>query len=144
MTPADDRSEPQRASSAYEDFTRADWARLRSDVGLSLTDEELHALRGADERVSLAECADVYLPLSRLLNLRVTASQGLRASRETFLGIAPSPAPFIIGTAGSVAVGKSTPARILPAPLARWDNHPPVAPVTTDGFLLPNEGLDAK
>jgi type I pantothenate kinase len=144
MIAATERSEPKRSSSAYEDFSREEWARLRDDVGLSLTDDELHALRGADERVSLAECADVYLPLSRLLNLRVTASQGLRASRETFLGSVPSPAPFIIGIAGSVAVGKSTTARILRALLSRWNNHPRVELVTTDGFLLPNKVLASR
>jgi type I pantothenate kinase len=138
------RSDAQRLSSAYEDFSREDWSKLRDSVNVALSDEELARLRSTDERVSVAEVADVYLPISRLLNLRVTASQALRESRETFLGTASAPAPYIIGIAGSVAVGKSTTARILQALLSRWSDHPRVELVTTDGFLLPNKVLASR
>jgi type I pantothenate kinase len=132
------------ASPRYQRFTRAEWARLRADTPLTLTEEDLTRLRGLNERVSLDEVAEVYLPLSRLLNLHVGASQALHGATATFLGTrAPKP-PFIIGLAGSVAVGKSTAARILQALLARWPNHPRVDLVATDGFLLPKRALDAR
>jgi type I pantothenate kinase len=132
------------ASSRYERFTRAEWARLRADTPLTLTEEDLTQLRGLNERVSLDEVADVYVPLSRLLNLHVGARQALHGATATFLGTrAPKP-PFIIGLAGSVAVGKSTASRILQALLARWPNHPRVDLVATDGFLQPKRVLEAR
>src|SRR5205809_2981972 len=124
------RSVAQRSSmngyTPYVTFTRQEWAGLRATTPLTLTDEELVALRGLNEYVSLAEVADVYLPLSRLLNLYVAAAQGLHHVTDTFLGKPATPVPYIIGVAGSVAVGKSTFARILQALLARWPHHPKV------------------
>jgi type I pantothenate kinase len=127
--------------SPYVTFQRKEWARLRAATPLTLTDEDLVALRGVNEYVSLEEVADVYLPLSRLLNLYVGAAQRLHEVTDTFLGKPAAPVPYIVGVAGSVAVGKSTFARILRAILARWPNHPRVDLVTTDGFLYPNRVL---
>jgi type I pantothenate kinase len=138
----------QRASangySPYVTFSRGEWARLRASTPLTLTDQDLVALRGLNESVSLAEVVDVYLPLSRLLNLYVAAAQGLHRVTDTFLGKPATPVPYIIGVAGSVAVGKSTFARILRALLARWPHHPQVSLVTTDGFLYPNRVLEER
>jgi type I pantothenate kinase len=130
--------------SPYVTFTRQEWARLRASTPLTLTDAELVTLRGLNEYVSLAEVAEVYLPLSRLLNLYVAAAQGLHHVTDTFLGKPAKPVPYIIGIAGSVAVGKSTLARILQALLARWPHHPKVDLVTTDGFLYPNRVLEER
>jgi type I pantothenate kinase len=102
-----------------------------------LTEDDLAQLRGIGESVDLAEVAEVYLPLSRLIHLQVSARQKLIAATETFLGTGSGHVPFIIGVAGSVAVGKSTTARLLQVLLQRWDSHPRVDLVTTDGFLLP-------
>ena len=128
----------------YATFTRTDWARLRDATPLTLTDRDLVTLRGINEYVSLDEVEDVYLPLSRLLNLYVAAAQGLHHVTDTFLGRPARPVPYIIGIAGSVAVGKSTFARILRELLARWPNHPKVDLVTTDGFLYPNRTLQER
>lgn len=128
--------------SPYLDFDRATWARLRAATPLTLGETDLAELQGLNERVSLAEVEAVYLPVSRLLNLHVAATQTLHKASETFLGQQPSPTPYVIGVAGSVAVGKSTFARILRALLARWPAHPRVDLVTTDGFLLPNRVLE--
>jgi type I pantothenate kinase len=128
----------------YRTFTRDEWAGLRAATPLPLSEDELAALRGINEAVSLAEVEDVYLPLSRLLNLRVAATQALDHASDTFLGRLPTPVPFVIGLAGSVAVGKSTTARILQALLARWPDHPRVDLITTDGFLLPNAELEER
>jgi type I pantothenate kinase len=129
-------------SSRYLDFGREPWARLRAATPLTLSEADLQELQGINERVSLAEVEAVYLPLSRLLNLHVAATQTLHKATDTFLGSLPSPAPYVIGIAGSVAVGKSTFARILQALLARWPAHPRVDLVTTDGFLLSNRELE--
>jgi type I pantothenate kinase len=123
---------------------RDDWAKLRSATPLTLTEEDLSALRGINEKISLAEVAEVYLPLSRLLNLYVGATQDLHRATDTFLGTLAAKVPFVIGIAGSVAVGKSTTSRILQALLSRWPNHPEVALVTTDGFLYPNAELERR
>jgi type I pantothenate kinase len=131
-------------SSAYLDFSRADWARLRAATPLTLGETDLAELRGLNERVSLAEVESIYLPVSRFLNLHVAATQTLHTSTDTFLGTLPHPMPYVIGVAGSVAVGKSTFARILRALLARWPAHPRVDLVTTDGFLLPNAVLESR
>jgi len=130
--------------SPYVTFTRQEWARLRASTPLTLTDADLVTLRGLNESVSLDEVADVYLPLSRLLNLYVAAAQGLHQVTDTFLGKPATPVPYIVGVAGSVAVGKSTFARILQALLARWPHHPKVDLVTTDGFLYPNRVLEER
>lgn len=115
---------------------------------LPLTEEEVVALRGLGEQVDLLEVEEVYLPLARLLHLQVAARQGLFAATAEFLGEPQQnpdrPVPFIIGVAGSVAVGKSTTARLLQALLARWDHHPRVDLVTTDGFLYPNAELERR
>ena len=127
--------------SPYLDFDRAAWAALRKATPLTLTETDLSELRGLNERVSLVDVEEIYLPVSRLLNLHVAATQTLHKATETFLGSAPVPTPYVIGVGGSVAVGKSTFARILRALLARWPDHPRVDLVTTDGFLLPNRTL---
>jgi type I pantothenate kinase len=128
----------------YHDFDREAWAGLRAATPLSLTEADLAELQGLNEQVSMAEVEAIYLPVSRLLNLRVAATQTLNKATELFLGELPGRKPYVIGVAGSVAVGKSTFARILRALLARWPDHPRVDLVTTDGFLLPNRELDAR
>ena len=128
--------------SRHQRFTRAEWARLRADTPLTLTEDDLTRLRGINDRVLLDEVADIYLPLSRLLNLHIDASQGLYRTTATFLGTTVAKAPYMIGLAGSVAVGKSTTARILRALLARWPSHTKVDMVATDGFLHPGRVLD--
>jgi type I pantothenate kinase len=130
--------------SPYIDLTREEWSRLRNSTPLTLTEDDLAKLRGINERISLHEVEDIYLPLSRLLNLYVDATQKLHKATHTFLGNSTEKVPYVIGVAGSVAVGKSTTARILQALLARWPNHPKVDLVTTDGFLFPNAVLEAR
>jgi len=125
-------------------FEREEWARLRANTPLELDDTDLAALRGINERIDLDEVVDVYLPLSRLLSLHAVATRDRDSVTDTFLGVLPAPRPYIVGLAGSVAVGKSTTARILQALLARWPAHPRVELVTTDGFLLPNRELAAR
>jgi len=125
-------------------FERAQWAMLRASTPLELGDEDLAELRGINERLDLDEVAEVYLPLSRLLSLHAVATRDHYSVTDTFLGVLPAPRPYIIGLAGSVAVGKSTTARILRALLARWPAHPRVELVTTDGFLFPNRELAAR
>lgn len=131
-------------SSPYLDFDRESWRQLRQSMPQVLTEEEVVALRGIGENIDLEEVAEVYLPLSRLIHLQVQARQELTAATETFLGDKISHIPFVIGVAGSVAVGKSTTARLLQVLLQRWDTHPRVDLVTTDGFLLPAAELNAK
>ena len=117
---------------------------MRAATPLTLTEVDLAELQGLNERVSLAEVEAIYLPVSRLLNLHVAATQTLHKASDTFLGSLPAPTPYVIGIGGSVAVGKSTFARILRALLARWPDHPRVDLVTTDGFLLPNRVLESR
>lgn len=131
-------------ASPYLDFDRTSWAALRVATPLTLSESDLAELQGLNERVSLEEVETIYLPLSRLLNLHVSATQTLHKATDTFLGSVHAPTPYVIGVAGSVAVGKSTFARILRALLARWTNHPRVDLVTTDGFLRPNRDLEAR
>ena len=131
--------------SRYVDLNRAEWARLRASTPLPLSEAQLRPLGGVTERVSLDEVTDVYLPLSRLLNLYVGATQKLHAATSTFLGgSADLRIPYVIGIAGSVAVGKSTASRVLKALLSHWPSHPQVNLVTTDGFLLPQRELEAR
>jgi type I pantothenate kinase len=130
--------------SPYLTFGREEWAGLRAHVPLPLSEEELRRLRGINEEISLDEVADIYLPLARLLSLHVEAAQGLHRVSDNFLGKPSERVPFVIGIAGSVAVGKSTTARILQALLTRWPDHPRVDLITTDGFLLPNRVLEAR
>ncbi|MDP3278532.1 MAG: type I pantothenate kinase [Deltaproteobacteria bacterium] len=134
----------QRTSSAYQTFARAEWSALRAGSKLLLSDAEIDALQGAQEQVSRAELVEVYLPICRLIELRVIASRQLRESRDTFLGVPSTPAPYIIGLAGSVAVGKSTTARVLQSMLSHSTEHPRVELLTTDGFLLPNKVLEGQ
>lgn len=131
-------------ASPYITLNREQWKALRASTPLTISDEELASLQGVNENVSMAEVADIYLPLSRLLNLHVGATQELYQASHTFLGIKDAKVPFIIGIAGSVAVGKSTTARILQTLLSRWPNHPKVDLVTTDGFLYPNRVLEER
>jgi type I pantothenate kinase len=125
----------------YLDFDRADWASLRGRTPLTLTEDEVEKLSGISVNLDIDMVEETFLPLSRLLNLYVQGSQLLASVTDTFLGTQPHPRPFVIGVAGSVAVGKSTIARVLEALLARWPHHPQVDLVTTDGFLYPNEVL---
>ncbi len=127
--------------SPYRTFTRAQWAALRDDTPMTLTSGEVAALRSLHDRLDLKEVEDIYLPLSRLLSLYVGATQRLFRAQRSFLGVEDTKMPYIIGIAGSVAVGKSTTARVLQALLARWPNTPKVDLVTTDGFLYPNSVL---
>ncbi|MDJ0512525.1 MAG: type I pantothenate kinase [Methyloceanibacter sp.] len=130
--------------SPYTIYSRKEWSRLREDTPLTLTEADIENLSGVTERVSTDEVVDVYLPLSRLLNLYVEASQGLHGITEEFLRKGNGKIPFVIGLAGSVAAGKSTSARVLQALLARWPSHPNVALVPTDGFLFPNAVLESR
>lgn len=125
------------------EFDRAQWRSLRMATPLKLSEAELRGLRGLGEQIDLLEVEEVYLPLARLIHLQVAAHQRLFAATSEFLGeqTPDDPVPFIIGVAGSVAVGKSTTARVLKALLARWEHHPRVDLVTTDGFLYPNAEL---
>jgi type I pantothenate kinase len=125
-------------------FSREEWAALRAATPLTLDEADLAALRGINEAVALDEVVDVYLPLSRLLNLHVSAAQALHRVADTFLGRPAPRVPYVIALVGSVAVGKSTTARILQTLLARWPDHPTVDLVTTDGFLLPNRVLNER
>ena len=129
--------------SPYREFTREEWARLRADTPMTLVERDLEQLSGLMHDLSMEEVEQIYLPLSRLLNLHVAAAQELHAVTSRFLGRRDGKVPFILGVAGSVAVGKSTTARVLRALLARWPDHPRVDLVTTDGFLLPNVELEA-
>lgn len=130
--------------SPYRMFSRQDWAALRADTPMTLLPNELEELSGLIEELSIEEVEEIYLPLSRLLNLYVAASQDLHSVTSRFLGGTVRKVPFIVGVAGSVAVGKSTTARVLKALLARWPNHPSVDLVTTDGFLRPNKDLELR
>jgi len=131
-------------SDRFDEFSRVDWAKLREATPLSLSTNDLEAVRGINERLDLQEVEEVYLPLSRLLNLHITATQQLAAVTDTFLATDPAPVPYIIGIGGSVAVGKSTTARVLQQVLSQWPNHPSVDLITTDGFLFPNAVLEEK
>ncbi|MGE0877205.1 MAG: type I pantothenate kinase [Acidimicrobiia bacterium] len=128
--------------SRYLSFSREEWAHLRDNTPLTLSQDDIDELRGINDRISLEEVVEIYLPLSRLLNLYVAANQKLQQVSEVFLGTSTPKVPYVIGLAGSVAVGKSTTARILQALLSRWPDHPRVDLVTTDGFLYPNRVLE--
>jgi len=130
--------------SPYRTFSREEWAKLRNGVQLTLNDEDLARLSGLIERISHDEVTEVYLPISKLVNYYVRAAQLLHSATTRFFHQGEAKAPFIIGIAGSVAVGKSTSARVLRELLARWPNHPRVDLVATDGFLFPNSELDRR
>jgi type I pantothenate kinase len=126
----------------YRVFSRAQWAALRDDMPMTLTAEEIARMHSMHDRLDMKEVEEIYLPLSRLLSFYVAAAQRLFVAQRHFLGIEDRKMPYIIGVAGSVAVGKSTTARVLQALLARWSPRPKVDLVTTDGFLYPNEVLE--
>ena len=128
----------------FEHFDRESWAALRDATPLTLTEDDIEEVRGINERLDLDEVEQIYLALSRLINLHVVATRSLTTVTHTFLGTAPRPLPYVIGIGGSVAVGKSTTARLLQTLLASWPEHPHVALVTTDGFLHSNAELERR
>src|SRR5262247_325228 len=128
--------------SPYRVFSRAEWAAKRADTPMTLNPDEVMRVRSLHDRLDMTEVEEIYLPLSRLLSLYVAATQRLFLAQQNFLGTEDAKTPYVIGIAGSVAVGKSTTARVLQALLARWPNMPKVDLVTTDGFLYPNVVLE--
>src|SRR5215208_5218678 len=130
--------------SPYMTFSRKEWAKLRAAVPLPLSEEDLSALRGLNEPISLDEVTAIYLPLARLLHMYVAASQSLHQVTDTFLGNLSPKVAYVIAIAGSVAVGKSTTARVLKALLEQGPGHPSVELITTDGFLYPNAILEER
>ncbi|MFI3276890.1 type I pantothenate kinase [Vibrio sp.] len=130
--------------SPFMSFDRERWSELRNLVPMTLSESDLKELQGINEKLTMEEAVEIYLPLSRLLNLYVAARQNRNSVLHEFLDKKEKAPPFIIGIAGSVAVGKSTTARLLKALLSRWENHPKVELVTTDGFLYPNQVLEEK
>jgi len=132
----------QDGLSPYHVFSRVEWAALREDMPMTLTSNEVLRLRSLHDRLDITEIEEIYLPLSRLLSLYVDATQRLFRAQQGFLSTEDAKTPYVIGVAGSVAVGKSTTARVLQALLARWPNVPKVDLVTTDGFLFPNAMLE--
>jgi type I pantothenate kinase len=128
--------------SPYRVFSRAEWAARREDTPMTLTPAEIADLKAFNDQLSMREVEEIYLPLSRLLSLYVGATQRLFGAMKRFLGTEDSKVPYVIGVGGSVAVGKSTTARVLQALLQRWPNVPKVDLITTDGFLLPNAVLE--
>lgn len=144
MTRVAPTDSPTGLPSPYAVFGRTEWARLRESHPMNLTGDDLTRLRGLGEPVDLDEVESVYLPLSRLLYFYVEATHGLRLATSEFLGERPTRVPFVVGVAGSVAVGKSTTARILRELMLRWPHTPRVELVTTDGFLYPNKVLEER
>jgi type I pantothenate kinase len=134
----------QTTVSRFVEFTRAEWARLRASTPLPLSEAQLKGLVSLNEPISLGEVSDIYLPLSRLLNLYVGATRELHRATARFLDSDSPRVPFIVGVAGSVAVGKSTASRVLQALLSEWPSHPTVDLITTDGFLLPLDVLESR
>ena len=135
---------PASSPPSHRVFTRRDWAALRSNTPLTLSAEDLDGLRGLNEPIGLGEVEEILLPLSRLLNLHIAAARNLGRVKDAFLGRPTGRPPYIVALAGSVAVGKSTLARVLRALLARWPDHPGVEIVTTDGFLYPTQVLEER
>ncbi|GHA23241.1 pantothenate kinase [Devosia pacifica] len=134
----------KRGLKPYHLFTKAEWSELRADEPMTLTRDDIVRLRTLSDPISLEEAEKVYLPLTRLLSYYVEAIQTLHSVSTRFLDRSAEKVPFVIGVAGSVAVGKSTTARILQALLQRWPNSPKVDLVTTDGFLFPNAVLEQR
>src|ERR1700722_2356902 len=131
-------------TAAYMAFDRSEWAALRANTPFTLSARDLQILRSVNEEVSLDEVVEAYLPLSRLLNLHVAAARNLSSVKDAFLGRPAGRPPYVIAVAGSVAVGKSTFARILRTLIARWPDRPKVELITTDGFLHPNAVLQER
>src|SRR5262249_21419660 len=128
--------------SPYPPYSRGEWPTLGGDTPMTLTSEEVTRLRSLHDRLDMAEVEEIYLPLSRLLSMYVVATQRLFRAQQRFLGTEDTKMPYVIGVAGSVAVGKSTTARVLQSLLARWPNVRKAAVTTTDGFLYPNAILE--
>src|SRR5207237_9860003 len=128
--------------SPYRICSRAEWAERREDTPMTLASDEVSRVRSLNDRLDMKEVEEIYLPLSRLLSLYVAATQRLFRAQQNFLGTEDTKMPYVIGIGGSVAVGKSTTARVLQALLARWPNVPKVDLITTDGFLYPNAILE--
>lgn len=137
-------SAARSSTSPFHEISRENWARLSAETPLPLSAQDVERLRGLGERLDLDEVDQIYRPISRLLNLQVAAAQALRRNREEFLHEALPRTPYVIAVAGSVAVGKSTTARLLRELLARWPDTPRVQLVTTDGFLYPNDELERR
>ncbi|MEI8144024.1 MAG: type I pantothenate kinase [Alphaproteobacteria bacterium] len=135
-------TEPEEALSPYRVFTRAEWAAKRADTPMTLRPDEIARLRSFNDNLSMEDVEAIYLPISRLLSFYVAAAQKLSRATQSFLGSTDVKIPFVIGVAGSVAVGKSTTSRVLQALLQRWSNTPKVDLLTTDGFLYPNAVLE--
>ncbi len=133
-----------RTEEPYLKFSREQWGQLRRDMPLHLTEDDIGQLRGQIESISMSEVVEIYLPLSRLLNFYVSATQALHTATQEFLGRPADKVPYIIGITGSVAVGKSLSSRLVQALLSQWPNHPDVALVTTDGFLHSNAQLEQR
>lgn len=141
---ADDAATLSPALSLYREIGRAEWARLAAGMAQPLSETEIVQIRGLGDRLDIAEVAQVYLPLSRLLSLYATATKRLGAETSAFLGDTDGATPFVVAVAGSVAVGKSTIARLLRELMSRWPGTPRVELVTTDGFLYPNAELERR
>lgn len=133
-----------RPDSPFVTFSRAKWASLRGETPMTLSQDDIDEIRGINEELSLKEVEEVYLPLSRLINLHIAGVQELHRVTSRFLGTLSAKVPYVIAIAGSVSVGKSTTARILQTLLSRWPDHPRVDLVTTDGFLFPNAVLEER
>ncbi|GAA0926923.1 type I pantothenate kinase [Nonomuraea longicatena] len=133
-----------RVNNGYVELSREQWSELRKNTPLTLTADELEGLRGVEDPIDLTEVTDIYLPLTRLLNLHYTGSKQRSSVLSAFLGHPEKHVPYILGIAGSVAVGKSTTARLLHTLLARWPEHPHVELITTDSFLHPNAVLESR
>ena len=134
----------EQTLSPYFSFSREQWYALRMATPLTLSEADLEKIQGINEKISLDEVTEIYLPMSRLLNLYIAGTQRLYDVFHTFLGTLPEKVPYIIGIAGSVAVGKSTTARIIQSLLASWPNNPRVELISTDSFLLPNKVLEER
>ena len=130
--------------SRYVQFRAKEWAKLRANTPLELTEDEVRRLRSLGDHIDLAEVERIYLSLSRLLSTHVETMHGLFEERQRFLSFKGEKTPFVIGIAGSVAVGKSTTARVLQELLRRWPSSPKVDLITTDGFLHPNAALEER
>lgn len=135
---------PTTIDSLYREIPRAEWARMAAGMEQPLAETEVVQLRGIGDRLDITEVREVYLPLSRLLSLYASATKRLGADTADFVGEKDATTPFIVAVAGSVAVGKSTVARLLRELMSRWPGTPRVELVTTDGFLYPNAELERR